>query len=1056
MFITLSVVVLIHVFVEKSHLPKVENDNTVETTRGNLREDVPNLYYYKHPYLSKAHKLNEEIKYDSAIYYYKEAAAKFEHEQQWQSYVWVNSYIGRLYLRISGKNYKDAFPFLQKAIKTGSQKLRRNDPYMAITLYHLGLYYHNDGNADSSLNAYNEALKILINNYGKVNLYTSDVHEAMGDLLLEVSFNNTEAEQHYLTSINIKEGLPAEQKDSVLTDSYYKLLKLYMLIEDFEKAQTYCYKAIQFLPYVKNHKLAWAELVEGVLADVYQEQHLYQKAIPSLKNAIRINNENIDGDKGYLSFYYHSLGDIYSKTRAYDSAIFFYKKSLKLTHDASLFENQLLRASAVHYSLGMTFLHLKSYPAALTHLSKCLNMRLEIYGSKHIETALAFQGIGNLYQESGLNDSALTYFQQGITACSKASAGTAFHAVPLVSDINVSLVAYQVIKDKAFVLKQAHNRNPADLNMLVASMAYYCLADTLMSLFGTEYDRETAQLLYAKNINSIYEEAIDCATELHKKTGNARYLDVVFNFMDKRKSRLLLGALDEAEMLKQSAVGANDLKMLRQLQHERTFLQSQLEEVNGGDDPDDHVLKVLHNRTYENESKIKAFKERLHAGYPYYASMQRAEDTVQLQDLQSYSTNNNALVLDYFWGDKAIYAIGIYKGKSNLIKMENKNGVEANIDTLKTSFKNGYVSANRNNDFVSFQNSSYYLYCSLVKPMIDRFQLRLTETTDKPVIIVIPDGLVNDLPFEALVTAPVVDKDADYRKLNYLIGSFAVSYNYSARLLLKEHLKQVMGQRCRVLGLSYSKDSPVENQTGKLHALRNISANELPGSAKELKSVSLYMDGAFYMGEEATEGLFKREAPNFDILHLALHGQADSSNSHGSRLMFKKGDDSLNDERLYAYEIYNIPIKARLAVLSACESGTGKLNPGEGMYSIARAFMFAGCPSVVMSFWKVNDNLTAAIIEDFYKQLSAGVGIDQSLRKAKLDYMEKADRRSAHPAYWAAFVAMGKMEPVINTAGNHRTTTPIAIILIGIGAYLIVKFSRRKRRGRKYSFQVWN
>lgn len=1006
-----------------------------------------NLYFYKHPYLTKADKFNDERKYDSAIYYYEQAAAKFEREQQWQSYVWVNSYIGRLYLRILGKNYKDAFPFLQKAFEKGSQKLNRNNPYLAITLYYLGIYYYKNKNTDSSLKAYNTALELLIYNFKEANLYISDVHEALGDLYAEAYFNHTVAENHYLKSLDIKEKLPSALKDSVLTNSYYKMVSFYILIGDFEKAQTFCYKAIQYLPYVKYHRLHWEELLEGVLADIYQEQHLYHKAIFTLKKAIHINNENKDGDKGYLSFYYHSLADVYNKSLNNDSAIFFYKKSLKLTRDASLFEDQIQRNSDVHYSLGMIFLRLKSYNTALMHLRRCLALRLDIYGKKNPETAVTFQGIGSAYLEMGIKDSALKYFQEGVTACTGKFDDTAVYAVPSASDLNTGFYSYQIVKDKALILKQLYDDHPVNIRMLHTSMAYYCLADTLIILFGAGYDREEAKLLFAKNNSSIYEEAIDCAAELYRKTSDVKYLNLVFTFIDKRKSGLLTGALEETAALKQSYINGDDQKIIRQLQDERTFLQSQLEKATGEEDMDDQVLKALHNKTYEVETKFKAFKRKLYSRYPYYATLQRATDTIGLKDLDSFSCSNNSLVLQYFWGDKALYALGVYKGKSHLIKIGKNTGLEDNINTLKACLTKGYVSASRNSDFASFQNSSFNLYCSLVKPMLDTLLIPSGKTQNKPGIIVIPDGLVSDMPFEALITSTEIDKDADYRKLNYLIKSFTVSYNSSVRLLLKKNLQEATGHQCRVLGLSYSKDSMVKNESGNLHALRNLVANELPGSAKELKSVSLYMDGKFYMGNEATEGLFKKEAPNYEILHLALHGKADSQYSYGSRLIFKKGDDSLNDESLYAYEIYSIPIKAKLAVLSACESGTGKLNPGEGIFSMARGFMYAGCPAVVMSFWKVNDNLTALIMRDFYKHLSVGVSIDQSLRKAKLEYIERADRRSAHPAYWSAFVAIGKMEPVINNSSNNLIIIRIAVIIfIGIIAYFITKRFRHKRQ----------
>ena len=1036
----INLVLIIKLVSAHSKDDKKIKQSTLTTSR-NAKQDNKDLYYFKHPYLSRAHQLNEARKYDSAIIYYKEAATKFEHESQWQSYVWVTSYIGKLYLRVSGEDYKKALPYLQKAHNTAEKKLDKNDPCMALTQYYLGNYYNKDSQPDTSLKYYNSALQILLKNYGEINLYTSDLHEALGELYAKSFFNNMVAESHYLKSVTIKEGLADKVKDSVLTNSYYELVKFYMMAGDFEKAQTYCYKAIDFTPYLKNHKLAWMELLEQVLADIYSEQKNYPMAIQKLKNAIRINNENKEGDKGYLSYHYQSLGELYNAKLNYDSAIMFYNKSLELTKDTSIFEDQIQRSCDVRFALGTTFFKLKKYTTALSYLRNCLNTRLAIYGRKHNETAIAFEAVGNVYQEMGLEDTALKYFRGGILASSRIFADTGLFTVPLASDLNKNYYSFGIVKGNAAALKQLYESDTNNTRALFAAMAYYCLADTLITMYGSEYDRETTQLLFAKDNTSIYEEAIDCATDLYNKTADLKYHNLVFNFMDKQKSALLLHALNETDALKQSGINKNDQQSYRALRHERAFLQSSLEEVNKDEIQDDKILKMLHNRIYQTEANIRQLQKRFKSGHPYFDAG-NITDSIRLKDVQLFSGSNNSLVVEYFWGNKAVYAIGVYKGISKLLRLENKAELEVAFDTLKWCFNNGYVPATRDQDFNSFQNSSFNLYNFLLKPMLSAFNA--LDCKVRPNIVVIPDGLLSYVPFEAMITSTANDKNADYRKLNYLVKSFNVSYDYSARLLLKKHPQEQREESCRVLGLSYSKDTVADSRSGQLSSLRSFSGSELPGSAKELKAISSYMNGEYYMGDMATKSVFEKEATDFDILHLALHGQADEKKSYGSRLVFKKGKDIVDDESLYAYEINNMPVKAKLAVLSACESGIGKVNPGEGIFSIARGFIHAGCPAVVMSLWKVNDDLTAGIIGDFYKELSAGDSIDQSLRKAKLEYLARADRRSAHPSYWAAFVAMGKMEPVVNKQkeNNKILFGFVAIVVVSAGTYVISKLRR--------------
>lgn len=991
------------------------------------------LYYFKHPYLAKAHYWNNTGDYDKAIRCYREASLKFEQEQQWESYVWVNSYIARLYLFVSGKDHRDAFPYLQKALEKADRYLGSEHPCTAISIFYLGRYYDARQQADTALQLYNKALAVF-SGYGTQNIYVSDIYEAIGQTCFKQKFDNPGAEQYYLKAVRIKESLPGEIRDSVLTNSYYNLIELYSAIKDFEHALTYCYKALHYAGYIKKRKDVWIELLEGILAATYSEQKNYRAAIPRLHRIIRLNQIH-QGDKGYLCFYYSSLGDIYNRIAGYDSAVLFYKKALAAANGFSLFEDQPLQIATVEYSLGMTFSKLKNYPLAVNCLNRCLKTRLRIYGAKHRETAIAFQGIGEVYQDANQPDLALAFFQRAIGACSEGFTDSGRYAVPPVSNINTSFYSFLILRDKAAILKQLYLRNPADTNLLRAALAYYCVADTLITRFRLRYELENTRLIFAKSNTGIYEDAIDCAALLYRQTKNKLYCNKAFNFMDKRKAGLLLEALQEEQTLIQSGVSAPDQAAYHSLRENLTYFQNLLEEKKDQQLPDDPLLQVIHAKTNLADEQFRLLKETFGKKYTGYASLHAREDTVSLEKLQLFSHRTHSVVLEYFWGEKAIYVLGTYGGQSELVQVEKHEELERHIDLFQLFVAKGYVLADKEKDFASFQQSAFYVYSRLVKPMLD--VLNLPQEESMPDLVVIPDGPVSYLSFEALLTAPAPAGEVNYQQLNYLVKKFACSYDYSASLLIKNSLHLDPGTSIKVLALGYSYNDSSTVHSGPLALLKRDNDAELPGSAREIKAISSFMDGRFYLGREATEDVFKAEAPAYDVLHLAVHGQADNKNSYSSRLIFKKGTGRSNDGNLYAYEIYGIPLKARLAVLSACESGIGKFNTGEGMYSIARGFSYAGCPSVLMSLWKVNDQSTASVMANFYQQLAAGTSISHAIRKAKLAYIDQADRRSAHPANWAAFAAMGNMTPVIRESGQFlpvmsRFAALIALVAAGI------------------------
>ncbi|MCK5103041.1 MAG: CHAT domain-containing protein, partial [Cyclobacteriaceae bacterium] len=133
-----------------------------------------------------------------------------------------------------------------------------------------------------------------------------------------------------------------------------------------------------------------------------------------------------------------------------------------------------------------------------------------------------------------------------------------------------------------------------------------------------------------------------------------------------------------------------------------------------------------------------------------------------------------------------------------------------------------------------------------------------------------------------------------------------------------------------------------------------------------------------------------------------------------SRLIFKKDSISHEDGELRAYELYDMDLSnLQMVVLSACETGIGKQYEGEGIFSIARGFAYAGCPSIVMSLWKVNDKTTADLIDFFYTNLKDKMPKDEALRVAKLTYIENSDDINAHPSNWAAFITLGNNQAVM-------------------------------------------
>ena len=153
-------------------------------------------------------------------------------------------------------------------------------------------------------------------------------------------------------------------------------------------------------------------------------------------------------------------------------------------------------------------------------------------------------------------------------------------------------------------------------------------------------------------------------------------------------------------------------------------------------------------------------------------------------------------------------------------------------------------------------------------------------------------------------------------------------------------------------------------------------------------------------------------------LHLAMHALTEDAHPLQSKLIFSQTNDTLEDNFLNVYEIYGLDLNAELAVLSACNTGYGTLVRGEGPASLAQAFAYAGCPSVVMSKWRADDAASSTLMIAFFNYLKEGMSKSAALQQAQADYLAAADPAHAHPYFWSNFSVIGSNKPLQTEPSN--------------------------------------
>ncbi len=187
---------------------------------------------------------------------------------------------------------------------------------------------------------------------------------------------------------------------------------------------------------------------------------------------------------------------------------------------------------------------------------------------------------------------------------------------------------------------------------------------------------------------------------------------------------------------------------------------------------------------------------------------------------------------------------------------------------------------------------------------------------------------------------------------------------------------------------------------------------DLPYARMEAEYVSGITGGTLYENGQATESAFKSESGKYDIIHLAMHTILNDRDPMYSTLIFSTENDTTNDRYLKTYEIYSIPLKAKMVILSSCNTGAGHLYSGEGIISLARGFIYSGSESVVMAMWEIEDRSGTEIVKRFYDNLKKGNSKSMALKKARMSYLKQSDQLRSHPYFWSALVIYGNNSPL--------------------------------------------
>lgn len=544
---------------------------------------------------------------------------------------------------------------------------------------------------------------------------------------------------------------------------------------------------------------------------------------------------------------------------------------------------------------------------------------------------------------------------------------------------------------------------------------------------------QNAKLMLVDAAPKIYEYALEVVWERYEATQDVVFLEELYQLMEKSKAMVLAEALNDSEakafggipdsLRKKEKWLQNDLKV-----YEQKFNQAQVRQ-------DSFKIQAFQTVIFEKRSALEKLKKYLEANYPKYYELKFQSPVTPIEELQQALQAQQAIFVSYFVGERNLYVLKV--DAQNLgIRVENlPSNLCPDFSKSIIQFRNGLsdvaqVAQEKKKDKQQYLKLGQRLYRMLLANELKEIQ------TSR--LILSLDGLLHYIPFEALLTDVQDEKSARFDALDYLLKTQKISYNYTATLWLKSMNmdKKRNASSSGMLAMAATYQNKANKAYPEWRELRE-GLIELEGAAAEVYFLKSLYKGDFYLGEASTETIFRTNAEHYNVIHLALHGFVNNQNPMHSGLVFTENGDTLTDNLLLAYELSSLDLNADLLVLSACSTGDGHYQNGEGVMSLGRGFMYAGAASIMSTLWQINDESSQRIMQYFYANLYDGKPKDEALQAAKLEYINETDGIIAHPVFWAAYVLMGDIEATTiqqqSSLGWWIGGTVFLLLMVGLG-----------------------
>jgi CHAT domain-containing protein len=916
------------------------------------------------------------------------------------------------------KAYNESIRYLGLCISF-KEKTGEYDECYAKALYNLGAAYLSIGDIKRHEEFSSKSMEIEKKINGESSPLLASIYLSLGLAYSELQ-EHDKSLNYFNYALTIANSKPDSVPPSIKADIYTSLGGSYCRIADFSKAKIYLDKA-ELLYNQFNLKISEnyinlmnsLAITDGALKLTFEAGECYKKVIPvALANNSPLSYNLINSYSIFLA----NNGDSKKGEELLKNALERAQNKFKLSSRNYI---EVL----INYANYLRVNNIDN-KKSLECFGKCLEYLQMNDQDVSLKTSV-YVGYSLSLDEAGEQEKALEILQSLLVSNPENLQGKGKYINPDIDKIKPDRISLNILYTKYRILWDIYKKT-GDQKTLEAASNTSELIVSIIEKVRINISDDESRLILGDRYRDSYLNTIHDFNILYNKTNDTRFLEKAFEYSEKSKVAGLLTSTRELKATQlniPSGIGEYEKK----LQVDINLFNARLAEETAREKPNSELINKwkenLLETTRSRDSLILIFEKQ----YPLYYTIKYNTNAVELKDIPRI-LGHNGNYINYVLSDTILYTFVANKRYHQLIAIPVDSSFFSDIRKFRSLLSMPLPSDNASQKFKEFQVVGYRLFKTLIDPV------RSYLISNK--ILISPDNILSYLPFETIPTSPDSPKNIRYRDIRYLMKSYDISYTYSATFMAESEKKDYSRSN-KLIAFAPDYPKPIDIQSVLMsRQAGNGMLNDLPFARQEAEYVSDITQGTLFENSAAKESVYKKESGKYDIIHLAMHTLLNDKDPMNSTLIFSQGKDSLEDGYLKTYEIYGIPLKAKMVVLSSCNTGNGLLYSGEGILSLARGFIFSGSQSVIMSMWEIEDKSGTEIVEMFYKNLKKGYPKSVALKKARISFLENADQLRSHPYFWSALVVYGNNSPIYFSPRLKITiVTIVTVLLFSLGFY---------------------